>query len=500
MSDALYLRQSVDRADSISIESQSEFCKFETRGNPYKEYIDRGYSGKNTNRPAFSEMLSDIKKGLISRVIVYKLDRISRSILDFANMMDFFQKYGVEFISSTEKFDTSTPIGRAMLNICIVFAQLERETIQKRVSDSYSARSKRGFYMGGRLPYGYTKKNTEIDGIKTSMYIPIKEEADQVKLMYSLYADRSNSLGDIIKFFAENSIKNLRGAAWNTSRISEILHNPIYVAADADIYDFFKKNGALIIDPPTDFTGKRGCYLYNSGGSKKNSRFDFFGKEIVLAPHEGIISSEIWLKCRARSSDIADGGISAKAKNSWLLGKVRCENCHSALSVARSNTAHGRYFVCPTSIRTKKMLCPGCAGTIYADVLEKYISEKIYEKLSCFSFIRSMNEKSSLYSVNEKKIRIFEIDEKIEELLSKIPHANETLIGYIGEMADKLTKEKIELENIIFQAESSDKGDKIYSPADKWRQGSFQLRRIIADILIKSMEVGKGCINITWNI
>ena len=111
-----------------------------------------------------------------------------------------------------------------------------------------------------------------------------------------------------------------------------------------------------------------------------------------------------------------------------------------------------------------------------------------------------MNEKSSPYSVNEKKIRIFEIDEKIEELLSKIPHANETLIGYIGEMADKLTKEKIELENIIFQTESSDKGDKIYSPADKWRQGSFQLRRIIADILIKSMEVGKGCIYITWNI
>ena len=123
MYDALYFRQSVERVDSISIESQLEYCKYETRGNPYKEYIDRGYSGKNTNRPAFEEMLEDIRQGKISRVIVYKLDRISRSILDFANMMDIFQKYNVEFVSSTERFDTSTPIGRAMLNICIVFAQ-----------------------------------------------------------------------------------------------------------------------------------------------------------------------------------------------------------------------------------------------------------------------------------------------------------------------------------------------------------------------------------------
>ena len=150
MFDAIYTRQSVDKMDSISIESQLEYCKYETRGNPYKSYSDKGYSGKNTNRPAFEEMLEDIKQGKISRVIVYKLDRISRSILDFANMMEVFAEHNVEFVSSTERFDTSTPIGRAMLNICIVFAQLERETIQKRVADAYYSRSKRGFYMGDR--------------------------------------------------------------------------------------------------------------------------------------------------------------------------------------------------------------------------------------------------------------------------------------------------------------------------------------------------------------
>ena len=155
--DAIYARQSVDKKDSISIESQIEFCKYELKGGNCKEYKDKGYSGKNTERPQFQQLMRDIESGLVRKVVVYKLDRISRSILDFAKMMDFFQKYEVEFVSSTEKFDTSTPMGRAMLNICIVFAQLERETIQKRVTDAYYSRSQRGLQDGWesplRLPY-----------------------------------------------------------------------------------------------------------------------------------------------------------------------------------------------------------------------------------------------------------------------------------------------------------------------------------------------------------
>ena len=130
--------------------------------------VDRS---KNTalipDRPKFQELVRDIKRGLIAKVVVYKLDRISRSILDFANMMELFQQYNVEFVSSTEKFDTSTPMGRAMLNICIVFAQLERETIQKRVTDAYYSRSQRGFKMGGKAPYGFHTEPIKMDGINS---------------------------------------------------------------------------------------------------------------------------------------------------------------------------------------------------------------------------------------------------------------------------------------------------------------------------------------------
>ena len=120
---------------------------------------------------------------MIAKVIVYKLDRISRSILDFANMMELFQQYDVDFVSSTKKFDTSTPMGRAMLNICIVFAQLERETIQKRVADAYYSRSLKGFRMGSKAPYGFRTEPIQIDGIYTKKLVANPEEAEQVKLM-----------------------------------------------------------------------------------------------------------------------------------------------------------------------------------------------------------------------------------------------------------------------------------------------------------------------------
>ncbi|MGL6219634.1 MAG: recombinase family protein, partial [Lacrimispora sphenoides] len=108
--DAIYARQSIDKKDSLSIETQLNFARSIAVGEP-GIYIDRGISGKDViHRPEFKRLLSDIKKGLVSRVLVYKLDRFTRSLLDFANIWDYMCKYGVEFVSVTENFDTSTPI------------------------------------------------------------------------------------------------------------------------------------------------------------------------------------------------------------------------------------------------------------------------------------------------------------------------------------------------------------------------------------------------------
>lgn len=226
--DAIYCRQSVDRVDSISIESQIEYCQYEVRGGKYKTFTDKGYSGKNVDRPEFQSMMEAIRRGEVSRVIVYKLDRISRSVMDFMHLFTEFQQYGVEFVSCTEKFDTSSPMGRAMLKIIVVFAELERETIQQRVMDAYMSRSRKGFYMGGRIPYGYKLEPFTIEGKKTAHYAIIPEEAEVVKLIFSMYAQPQTSYGDIVRHLEANGIVNSRtkDGAWDRCRIADMIKNP----------------------------------------------------------------------------------------------------------------------------------------------------------------------------------------------------------------------------------------------------------------------------------
>ena len=107
---AIYARQSVEKKDSISIESQIEYAKREVFTEDFKIYQDSGYSGKNTNLPAFHEMMADVQSGRIEKVVVYRLDRISRSILDFADFINILESNRISFVSATEKFDTSTPM------------------------------------------------------------------------------------------------------------------------------------------------------------------------------------------------------------------------------------------------------------------------------------------------------------------------------------------------------------------------------------------------------
>ena len=280
--DAIYGRQSIDKKDSISIESQFEFCRYELKGGEAKEYKDKGYSGKNIERPDFQRLLQDIRLGLIKRVIVYKLDRISRSIVDFAKLMELFKQYDVEFVSCTEKFDTSTPMGRAMLNICIVFAQLERESIQMRVQDAFYSRCTKGYYMRGRTPYGFDTEPIVMDGIKTKKLVE-NAEMDFAELMFQMYAEPGNSYGDITRYFVKHSIK-VYDKALQRGFISKLLRNPVYVQADMDIYEYYKAQGVKIESPPEMFTGDNSCYLYQGREGEEPI--------LVIAPHQGRIPSQ----------------------------------------------------------------------------------------------------------------------------------------------------------------------------------------------------------------
>lgn len=293
---AIYARQSVDKADSISIESQIEYCSYETRGEPWISFSDKGYSGKDIRRPGFQDMCRAIRAGRIKRVICYKLDRCSRSILDFANLLQELQLHQVEFVSCTEKFDTSTPVGRAMLNICIVFAQLERETIQQRVCDAYHSRCRKGFYMGGRIPFGYRLTPWTVEGKRTSRYLIEEKEAEILRFLYREYASEDTSLSGLVAALRSAGIPHPRkkDGTWIRENIGRMLRNPIYVRSDEAVYHYFTDQGFTVWNRPEDFMGFNGCYLYTEK--------DTCGKLAVLAPHEGIIDADTWLRCRRKGS------------------------------------------------------------------------------------------------------------------------------------------------------------------------------------------------------
>ncbi len=430
--DAIYARQSVDKKDSISIESQIEFCKYELKGGNCKEYTDKGYSGKNTDRPKFQELVRpkfqelvrDIKRGLIAKVVVYKLDRISRSILDCANMMELFQQYNVEFVSSTEKFDTSTPLGRAMLNICIVFAQLERETIQKRVTDAYYSRSQRGFKMGGKAPYGFHTEPIKMDGINTKKLVVNPDEAANIRLIFEMYAQPTTSYGDITRYFAEQGIL-FNGKELIRPTLAQMLRNPVYVQADLDVYEFFKSQGTIIVNDAADFTGTNGCYLYQGRGVKPSKKNDLKDQMLVLAPHEGIVPADIWLACRKKLMNNMKIQSARKATHTWLAGKIKCGNCGYAL-MSINNPVGKQYLRCTKRLDNKS--CAGC-GKIITSELEAVVYQQMVKKLASY---KTLTGRKKAAKANPKiaalQVELAHVDSEIEKLVDSLTGANN--VGY----------------------------------------------------------------------
>lgn len=501
--DAIYARQSVDRMDSISIESQIDFCKYEARGGEYRVFQDKGYSGKNTDRPNFQIMLEAIRRGEVKRVIVYKLDRISRSILDFATMMAEFQDNGVEFVSCTEKFDTSTPMGRAMFNICIVFAQLERETIQQRVTDAYISRSRKGFYMGGRVPYGYQLETYTIDGKKTSRYTIVPEEAKIVKVIFSMYAVPQTSFGDIVHYLVDNGIPNARGKGqvWDRARISDMIKNPIYVKADLDIYQFYKDQGSIVHDDPCLFIGTNGCYLYSEKGAGRKT-IHLEGQHVVLAPHEGIVPSDIWLKARRKCLNNMQVAKPLKAKNTWLAGKIKCGKCGYALTIRKSNTQIGRYFICSRRMQTN--FCKGVGG-IDATAFENLILSEMKKKVEQFDVLNAPPQMQNNPRIVELGTQIEQIETEIEKLLDRVSEADSVLMGYINKkvselhnQSSELKREMNELEQAIIQPKLNVK--QIRNCMQHWEKLEFDDKRAVVDQLIAVIKATENTCEITWKV
>lgn len=494
---AIYARQSVDRADSISIESQIEFCKYELKGGSFKEYKDKGYSGKNTVRPQLQQLLTDIRRGEVEKVIVYKLDRISRSILDFSNMMNLFQQYQVEFVSSTEKFDTSTPMGRAMLNICIVFAQLERETIQKRVSDAYYSRSQKGFRMGGKPPYGYRLEEILMEGIHTKKLVEEPGEAAIVREIFDMYEQPDTSYGDITRYYAEKGVQ-FYGKELIRSMLAQLLRNPVYVRADMDVYRFFRSHGTNIVSSPEQFDGIHGCYLYQGRDAQTDKLQNLKGHMLVVAPHEGLVSSEQWLNCRIKLMRNKTIQANRKAVNTWLAGKVKCGNCGYALMSIKIQSGK-QYLRCTKRLNNKA--CPGC-GKVYTEDVENYVYKEMVRKLREGQSPATYTKLNENPQVKQIYREIEEMEKEISLLVDSLAGAGETLTDYINQRVEEIDQmHQLKLEKLSVLAENHatpEQMEKVASNISLWGEIDFEEKRFTVDKMIRSLKVFPGLVQIQW--
>ena len=210
--------------DSLPMQREdlSNYIRYALGIENYEIFEDAGYSAKNTERPAFQRMMSRLRSGEFSHVVVWKIDRISRNLIDFATMYEELKRLGITFVSKNEQFDTSSAMGEAMLKIILVFAELERKMTSERVSAVMVSRANEGKYNGGRIPFGY-------DYDKSTKQISVnEEEAKIVNLIYDKY-EELQSLMRVAKYLNSRGIKSKRGFNYTPTTVHKILTSPFYV-------------------------------------------------------------------------------------------------------------------------------------------------------------------------------------------------------------------------------------------------------------------------------
>ena len=183
-------------------------------------YDDGGFSGGTLERPALRRLLADIEDGRVDVIVVYKIDRLSRSLMDFAKLVEVFDRNGVTFVSVTQSFNTTTSMGRLTLNILLSFAQFEREVIGERIRDKFAASRKKGMWMGGWAPLGYRVKDRKL--------IIDKAEAAKVRHIFETFV-RTRSTISIVRELADEGFANRYGQRLDKGRIYKLLHNRVYI-------------------------------------------------------------------------------------------------------------------------------------------------------------------------------------------------------------------------------------------------------------------------------
>ncbi|OPZ85796.1 MAG: DNA-invertase hin [bacterium ADurb.Bin429] len=297
-------------------------------------YDDGGYTGGTLERPALQRLLHDIAQGGVQVVVTHRLDRISRSLLDFAQLLRFFEQHHVAFAAVTQEFDSSTPVGRLTLNVLSSFAQYERELIRERTREKMAATRRKGMYTGGIPPFGYTVAPG------THQLAPDPAEADIVRRIFAEY-QRCHSVTTIVRWLNDQQIPTKRhqaatgrryaGGRWSKASVRKLLGNPLY----------------------------RGEVRYRG--------------TCYPGQHPALIDADSWQAVQAVLGNAARP-CTAPRQQALLQGRLRCGHCGCAMtpSCCRDGDRVYRYYLCATSHRRGTRTCPTRsipAGTIESAVM-----------------------------------------------------------------------------------------------------------------------------------
>jgi site-specific DNA recombinase len=318
---AIYTRKSTDEGldqDFNSLDAQREAAEafiLSQRGEGLvalrERYDDGGFSGGNLDRPALERLLADIRSGAVECVVVYKVDRLSRSLIDFARIIEVFEKHNVSFVSVTQQFNTTNSLGRLTLNILLSFAQFEREIIAERTRDKMSAARRKGKWIGGRPMLGY-----DID-TRSSRLIVNGDEAIQVRTIFRLYFDY-NALLPVVREIDRRGWRTKQwvtregathgGKRFTKGRLFRLLTNPIYIG-------------------------------------KIN-----FEKQIYEGEHEAIVEAEIWERVQQilRRNGRNGGAEVRDSYGNFLKVLLRCASCDAGMirTYRTQGSRRYRYYVC----------------------------------------------------------------------------------------------------------------------------------------------------------
>jgi len=400
---AIYTRKSTTEGldtDFTSLDNQREACEFFIRSQAAEgwevietRYDDGGYTGGNMDRPAFQSLMTDVGNGLVDQIVVYKVDRLSRSLMDFSRIMERLDRAGVGFVSVTQQFNTTSSMGRLTLNILFSFAQFERELTSERTRDKIAAARRRGKWTGGFVPLGYT-----IDH-ELRRLVVVPAEADLVRSIFELYlrlgsltavANRLNDLGYRTK--KRETARHKGGKLWTKQAVSKVLNNILYT----------------------------GCIRA--------------GEETVPGEHEAVIEEETFHKTQAVLEQSRAKQVRCGRNPDFLLtGLLVCGFCGSLVTSASGHGRNGReyrYYRCARKSRDGSKACPSSA--VSAERLEAFVAERIAEVAADERIREAVQRRIEL----EQKENTAALAADREDLTNRLTHLEaeaRSLLAAVGE-------------------------------------------------------------------